>query len=73
MQALRRTALAETDLAQAQVGTIRLRLLKVASRVVVSARRVMFHLASSYPYRKIFQEVHERLIGRPPTAAVDGT
>src|SRR6516165_10277362 len=49
VQALRRTALAGTALARAQVGTIRLRLLKVAARVVVSARRVVFHLASSYP------------------------
>ncbi|QEH33077.1 Transposase DDE domain protein [Aquisphaera giovannonii] len=73
VQALRRTALAGTALAEAQVGTIRLRLLKVASRVVVSARRVVFHLASSYPYRDIFREVYERLTGRPPAAAVDGT
>jgi hypothetical protein len=38
VQALRRTALRETDLEKAQVGTIRLKLLKVAARVVVSAR-----------------------------------
>jgi hypothetical protein len=72
VQALRRTALAGTELAQAQVGTLRLRLLKVAARVVVSARRVMFHLASSYPYRSVFQAVHERLIGGPPARAVGG-
>ena len=35
VQALRRTALAGTELARAQVGTIRLRLFKVAARVVV--------------------------------------
>jgi hypothetical protein len=69
-QALRRTALRDTELAEAQVGTIRLRL---AARVVQSARRVVFHLASSYPYRTIFQQVYERLTGRPPTAAVDGS
>jgi Transposase DDE domain group 1 len=51
VQALRRTALAGTELARAQVGTIRLRLFKVAARVAVSARRVVFHLASSYPYQ----------------------
>jgi hypothetical protein len=51
VQALRRMALPGTELARAQVGTIRLRLLKVAARVAISARRVVFHLASSCPYR----------------------
>ena len=62
MQALRRTALRDTDLERAQVGTIRLRLLKVAARVVVSARRVVFHLASSYPYAERFRAVFERVM-----------
>ena len=53
IQALRREALAGTELARAQVGTIRLKLLKVAARVVVTARRVVFHLASGYPYRAV--------------------
>src|SRR3954464_13684135 len=42
VQALRRVALAGTEWAEAQVGTIRLKLLKVAARVVGSVRRVMF-------------------------------
>ena len=63
VQTLRRTALAGTELAEAQVGTIRLRLLKVAARVAVSVRRVMFHLASCYPYRDIFERVFERVRG----------
>ncbi len=67
VQALRRTALAGTELEQAQVGTIRLRLFKVAARVVATVRRVVFHLASSYPYREVFQTVYERLAGRRPT------
>lgn len=61
MQALRRTALAGTELARAQVGTIRLKLLKVAARVVVTVRRVVFHLASSYPYQTLFGQVAARL------------
>jgi Transposase DDE domain group 1 len=64
MQALRRTALVGTGLARAQVGTIRLRLLKVAARVVVSARRVVFHLASSYPLQELFGSILERLTSR---------
>ena len=63
VQALRRTALTGTELAEAQVGTIRLRLLKVAARVAVSVRRVVFHLASSYPYRGLFERVCERVTG----------
>jgi hypothetical protein len=70
-QALRRTALVETELAQAQVGTIRLKLLKVAARVVVTARRVVFHLSSSYPYQAVFRAVYARVMGRPPAAAVE--
>jgi hypothetical protein len=69
MQALRRTALSGTGLAEAQVGTIRLRLIKVAARVVVTARRVVFHLASSYPYRSLFAEAYARVMGRPPSPA----
>ena len=61
VQALRREALVDTELAEAQVGTIRLKLLKVAARVVLTARRVVFHLASSYPYRELFRRVQERL------------
>jgi hypothetical protein len=63
VQALRRTALKGTELARAQVGTIRLKLFKVAARVVVSVRRVVFHLASSYPYQAVFGEVYERVRG----------
>jgi hypothetical protein len=69
VQALRRTALVGTELARAQVGTIRLRLFKVAARVVVSARRVVFHLASSYPYQEVFRAVYQRLT----VPAVDGS
>jgi hypothetical protein len=70
VQALRRTALVGTELARAQVGTIRLKLFKVAARVVVTARRVVFHLASSYPYREVFRSVYDRLRGCSPSPAV---
>jgi hypothetical protein len=72
VQALRRTALAGTELARAQVGTIRLKVLKVAARVVVTARRVVFHLASSYPYRGLFTRVHQRLSDGAVEAAGSG-
>ncbi len=69
VQALRRTALAGTELARAQVGTIRLKLLKVAARVQLSVRRVVFHLASSYPYQAVFRAVWARVLGRPACPA----
>jgi hypothetical protein len=72
VQALRRTALAGTELAEAQVGTIRLKLLKVAARVVVTARRVVFHLASSYPYRGLFERACRRLSEGTVQAAGSG-
>jgi hypothetical protein len=61
MEKLRRVGLKGTLMERAQVGTIRLKLLKVASRVVVSARRVVFHLSRSYPYQALFREVLSRL------------
>lgn len=58
---LRRVALAGTELARAQVGTIRVKLLKVAARVVTSVRRVVFHLSSAYPYQFLFRLLVARL------------
>ena len=71
VQTLRRTALAGTELAQAQVGTIRLKLFKVAARVAVTVRRVVFHLSSSYPYQEIFRTVYTRLTSRPAEIALE--
>jgi hypothetical protein len=65
MHALRREWLSGTELAEAQVGTIRLKLLKVAARVVVSTRRSVFHLAGSYSYRGLFRRVYARVTGEP--------
>ena len=61
-EALRREFLADTPLDRAQVSTIRLKLLKVAARVVVSVRRIVFHLASSYPYRSLFAQIAGALL-----------
>ena len=71
VQALRRTVLVGTELAQAQVETIRLKLFKIAARVVVTARRVVFHLASSYPYRELFCVVFERLMCSSQSPALE--
>jgi len=69
VNALRERGLAGTELAAAQVQTIRLKLFKVAARVVVTARRIVFHMASSYPYRELFVRVLERVRGGKCPAA----
>lgn len=58
---LRRQALADTELAQAQADTIRLKLLKIGARVVCSVRRVLIHLAEGYPLKDLFATVLGRL------------
>jgi hypothetical protein len=58
---VRRVGLKGTELAKAQVGTIRLKLLKVAARVTISVRRVVLHLSSAYPYRRLFAQLTRRL------------
>ncbi len=58
---LRRVGLKGTELAEAQVGTIRLKLLKVAARVVTSVRRVVLHFSSAYPYQALFRLLVARL------------
>jgi hypothetical protein len=60
--ALRWTAWPATEWATAQVGTIRLKLWKVAARMVVRARRVVFHLASGYPFQSQFRVILERVL-----------
>ena len=61
VETLRRTALANTELQTAQAGTIRLKLFKLAARVVTSVRRVVFHLSSAYPLTRLFAHVLARL------------
>ena len=64
---LRRTALAGTELEQAQAETIRLKLFKVAARVVTSVRRVVLHLSSAYPLQALFAQLVVRLGPGPPS------
>jgi hypothetical protein len=51
---LRRLALAGTDMARAQVGTIRLRLLKIGALLRITVRRIWISLAASYPHQQLF-------------------
>jgi len=61
MERLRALALAGTELARAQVVTIRLKLLKIGAVVLRNTRRVRLLLSSSYPYQAIFGQVLKAL------------
>lgn len=49
-----------------QIGTIRLKLLKIAAKVVHSARYTIFKLCSSCPYKDEFYETLENIWSLPP-------
>jgi hypothetical protein len=53
---LRRLALTGTELARAQVQTIRLRLLKIGAQLRITVRKIWISMASGYPYPKIFHQ-----------------
>ena len=57
LRALRQFGLAQTELAQAQCDTIRLKLLKLGAVVHISMRRVYISLSESYPFRAVFERV----------------
>ena len=61
LELVRSWALAGTELAQAQFGTIRTRLLKVAATVRVSARQVRVSLSSLFPRQVLFAHALARL------------
>ncbi len=52
---LLRTRLANLGLATSQVGSLRLRLLKIGGRVSRSVRRIVIHLAAAHPWSKEWQ------------------
>jgi hypothetical protein len=60
MFGLRRAA-DRTELAQAQMDTLRLRLLKVAARVEGTVRHVWFHLTSAHPWQQLWLTIADRL------------
>ncbi|RPI63234.1 MAG: IS1380 family transposase, partial [Planctomycetaceae bacterium] len=61
METLRRVGLAGTELAAAQAGTIRLKLLKIGGRIVRSVRRIVIHLAGGFPLQETFGIILRRL------------
>lgn len=61
MNELRRIGLRGTELARAQCGTIRTRLLKIGARVRVSVRRIRVSMSEGYPMQQLFAEIWSRL------------
>lgn len=65
MQAFRQQCLVNTSLESAQVGTIRLLLLKLGARVLISVRRVLISISSSCPLQDIFTIAYQRIQSLP--------
>jgi hypothetical protein len=61
VSALRRVGLKGTELAQAQVSTIRTKLLKIGAQIRVSVRKVWVSMASSYPWQGLYRQVWTNL------------
>jgi hypothetical protein len=61
VEAIRRLGLAGTELARAQVETIRLQLLKIGTVILRNTRRIRLLFASAYPHQGLFRHVCQRL------------
>jgi hypothetical protein len=58
---LRRLGLKATELAQAQVSTVRTKLLKIGAQIRVTVRKVWVSMASAYPWQGLYQQVWTNL------------
>ena len=61
LEAIRRVALAGGELANAYVGTIRLKLLKIGAVVLRNTRRIRLPLSNSCPHQELFHTAAARL------------
>jgi hypothetical protein len=58
---LRRLGLRATSLANAQVATIRLRLLKIGAHIRVTVRKIWVQMSSSFPLQNLFSQTVQQL------------
>lgn len=58
---LRRLGLKGTQFAEAQVSTIRTKLLKIGAQIRVTVRKVWVSMASSYPWQDLYRQVWTNL------------
>ena len=63
---LREFGLKGTEMARAQAGTIRTKLLKIGGRIKVSVRRIWISISESYPYQHLFERILENLRRQSP-------
>lgn len=68
MNSLRQSCLATTELAQAQVGTIRTKLLKLGARVFISVRRIQIAISTGCPFQTVFAFAYSKLQALPNTS-----
>ena len=66
MNALRRLGLKNTKMSKARCDTIRLKLLKIGAQVRITFRKVWVSMSQSCPYRHIFRQVYDNLVGARP-------
>ncbi len=66
--ALRRLGLQGTELAPAQCGSLRTKLLKVGAQVRIRVRRIWVSFSKNYPYPELFGRILDNLHSPPPAA-----
>lgn len=62
METIRREYLQKTELAQALVGTLRLKFLKIGAVIIRNTRRIKVLISSHYPYKDLFLNLSNYLI-----------
>jgi hypothetical protein len=61
METIRRVGLCGSELARAQVSTIRLKVLKIGTVILRNTRRIRLLFSSAYPYQELFASMLRRL------------
>jgi hypothetical protein len=67
MQFVRKYGLASTELANAQVRTIRPKLLKIGAQIRLSVRRIVIAFSSSWAGESLFHHAYQKLKHFPQT------
>ena len=68
MQALRQHCSSQTELATAQLDTIRTKLLKLGAQIRISVRRVLIAISSACPFQTVFATAYSKLQSLPNTS-----
>ena len=61
METIRRVGLGGSELARAQVTTIRLKVLKIGTVILRNTRRIRLLFSSAYPYQELFGSMLRKL------------